>query len=379
VRVYAYEPVPETAARARWNAAIWAPGAVVENAGLGDRTGTAAFVHYPRLSGASGRYADPDRDASGLAALALAQTVDGRVEPGDADYVRARLGSRWATRTYQCPVTTVSAEVARHGIDRIDLLKIDAEGSELDVLAGIDPADWPRIGQVVLEAHGAELRHGAEAVLREHGFHVSAQRVGFYEHTEIHNVFAVRPHQVRRGHPPRRALVSAAELAEQVRARLAGVGSRVDAVLVLPELPRSATGALDEAALAEGPGDASRATLRHEPPATALEDVIALVWRQLLPDRDMIGRHDDFFDLGGHSLLAIRCTSRLRSLLPAAIPLGLLFEHPTIAGLAGALRAALPAPDTLDRAAALVVQVAAMSDAEVDAALAADAVPERAP
>lgn len=54
-------------------------------------------------------------------------------------------------RTRRMPVETLAALVARHSIDRIDLLKIDVEGAEADVLAGID---WsgPRPRVLVIEA-----------------------------------------------------------------------------------------------------------------------------------------------------------------------------------------------------------------------------------
>ena len=41
---------------------------------------------------------------------------------------------------------------------QISLLKVDAEGAEIEVLRGIADADWPRIAQVVVETHG-EMRN----------------------------------------------------------------------------------------------------------------------------------------------------------------------------------------------------------------------------
>ena len=45
-------------------------------------------------------------------------------------------------------MTTVSALISEHSLERVDLLKIDVEGAELDVLRGIDQKDWPTIRQV---------------------------------------------------------------------------------------------------------------------------------------------------------------------------------------------------------------------------------------
>ncbi|KKJ01760.1 phosphopantetheine-binding protein, partial [Burkholderia gladioli] len=77
---------------------------------------------------------------------------------------------------------------------------------------------------------------------------------------------------------------------------------------------------------------ASRA---YAAPRGEIETLLAALWRDLL-EVERVGRHDHFFELGGHSLLAVRLISQLRQRLGVELPLGELFAHPELAGLAAA-------------------------------------------
>jgi len=52
--------------------------------------------------------------------------------------------------------TTLSSLINADAIDRIDLLKIDAEGSEVGILNGLEPQHWELIRQIAVEVHDQE-------------------------------------------------------------------------------------------------------------------------------------------------------------------------------------------------------------------------------
>lgn len=80
-----------------------------------------------------------------------------------------------------CELKTVSQVIDENDIEKIDLLKVDAENSEVEILKGIRDEHWPRIRQLIIEVHPvAAGEQGAdeplEAVLQlmeEHGFETS--------------------------------------------------------------------------------------------------------------------------------------------------------------------------------------------------------------
>lgn len=75
----------------------------------------------------------------------------------------------------------------------------------------------------------------------------------------------------------------------------------------------------------------------YVPPQGEIEEVIALVWRDLLMI-EKIGRDQNFFYIGGNSLKAVTLIYRLQKEFKITIPLLEIFKFPTISGLANYLR-----------------------------------------
>ena len=130
VRVFAFEPSPAAFECLKANVELHGMDAQIFECGLSRRSGTAEFTFYPGNTILSGFHANVESDRSNTNAYLL----NSGFSPQNADRL-ARLLFKKVALT--CQLRTLSEIIDQERIDRIDLLKIDAEKSEQDVLAGI--------------------------------------------------------------------------------------------------------------------------------------------------------------------------------------------------------------------------------------------------
>ncbi len=100
-------------------------------------------------------------------------------------------------------------------------------------------------------------------------------------------------------------------------------------------LPLTRNGKLDRKALAAIETTTTE-DVGYREPETEAERVVAQIWADVL-DVPRIGADGNFFDLGGDSILSIRVTSRLRAAFGVELSPRVLFERPTVTGLAAEL------------------------------------------
>ncbi|HEX8275786.1 MAG TPA: amino acid adenylation domain-containing protein [Longimicrobiaceae bacterium] len=111
------------------------------------------------------------------------------------------------------------------------------------------------------------------------------------------------------------------------------------AFVALDEFPRTPSGKTDRLALpAPGPAHSGEGTA-YAAPRTPTEEAVAAIWAEVL-GAERVGVHEHFFDLGGHSLRAAQIVARLRSAFRVDLPMGALFDAPTVAELAALVEAA---------------------------------------
>ncbi len=210
-----------------------------------------------------------------------------------------------------------------------DLARFRPDG-DIELLGRLDH-------QVKLRGHRIELGE-IEAVLAEH--------------PDVRRSVVV----VREDAPGDRRLVAYVSvsrdepvLVDELRARLAGALPRYmvpSAIVALDDLPLTPNGKIDRRALPAPRGEDAGRVEAFAPPEDALEANLATVWEELLGVRP-VGRDGDFFELGGHSLLAVRLLARVAAITGREMPIATLFEAPTVARFADAVRRGAPdAPDS---------------------------------
>lgn len=223
-RIWTFEPAPPLFEILSANTAPYGERIRRFNCGLSSRPGEAELTFYPHTSGMSSFYPDEREEREALRTLLHNELARGKegVE-GLLQYEEELLAERFRRETLTCRLRTLSEVIREEGVPRIDLLKIDVEKSEMDVLAGLDGDDWPKLRQAVLEVHdlGDRLKEVA-ALFRDHGFTVSLDQDDLYRGSDRWNLYAVRETPGRR--PDRTAALDriedrARKLRETMRGR----------------------------------------------------------------------------------------------------------------------------------------------------------------
>ncbi|HVG45626.1 MAG TPA: non-ribosomal peptide synthetase, partial [Longimicrobium sp.] len=146
------------------------------------------------------------------------------------------------------------------------------------------------------------------------------------------------------------AVPGAAPTPQELRGHLSSMlpGWMIPAFFIpLDALPKTPAGKLDRRALPPPAPGAALAEDAWAPPETPTEAAVAAIWSEVL-EVDRVGATDDFFDLGGHSLKATRIFSRVSARLGVELPVGVIFDDPTVRGMAARVDERLgeaPAPE----------------------------------
>jgi amino acid adenylation domain-containing protein/non-ribosomal peptide synthase protein (TIGR01720 family)/FkbM family methyltransferase len=346
-KIYAFEPMPPLFETLRTNLALYGLDAKVFQCGVAADNSTQEFTYYPHLTLMSGQFADLAQDRQVVKLF-----ESNRHENGwDSELLDEVLEERMTTERFTCQIQRISDVMREHRVERIDLLKIDVQKSELEVLHGIDDGDWNKIEQVVLEVHDIDDRLRQIISLFEmRGFQVNVQQEAMLKETGLYDVYCVRPGRLPRlDHSMsnlQREWTSPDALLADVRKHLASNAPEhmvPSAFVLLESMPLTANGKIDRKALPEPVELNPNPERTFVAPSNRTEQLLANIWRQAL-GRSQISVNDNFFELGGDSILSIQIVARANQ---AGLRLSpkLIFRHQTIAQLALAIaetQASLP-------------------------------------
>ncbi|HEX8475514.1 MAG TPA: FkbM family methyltransferase [Pyrinomonadaceae bacterium] len=195
LRIYAFEPAPPLFRILSFNTALHKVNVKLFNCGVSNEAKTATFTFYPQSSGMSSFYADKQEEKEALRAIMLNQLHTGMEGMEQLmQHAEDLLEARFKSESFECRLRPLSEIIREEGVERIDLMKIDVQKSELDVLEGLDAADWPKVRQIVIEVHDLAGRlNQITTLLKERGFNVRVEQDDMYEGSILYNLFAVRP------------------------------------------------------------------------------------------------------------------------------------------------------------------------------------------
>ena len=108
----------------------------------------------------------------------------------------------------------------------------------------------------------------------------------------------------------------------------------------LNKLPLTLNGKINYEALPSLDEAKQRMPRVYTPPRTSQEVSLAEIWADVL-SLERVGIDENFFDLGGHSLLATQIIHRINKTFEIDLPMRVIFDQATIAGLALSIEEAL--------------------------------------
>ena len=194
-RIYAFEPAPVVYDLLKANCDAYGSNVHTFDVGVSDKPGSATFTFYEKSSVFSGFHSDESEDREAIKTVVRNMLKSESVAGASVeDYVNELTADRLRRRTHECRLTSVSDIIRENQIDKVNLLKIDAEKSELDIINGIEEHDWPKIDQIVIEVHDRtqEAVKRIEALLIGRGYRCAVEKEALLDRAGLFNLYATR-------------------------------------------------------------------------------------------------------------------------------------------------------------------------------------------
>jgi FkbM family methyltransferase len=205
VNIFAFEPIPAVFDVLQANSQCFNSEKIkVFPYGISNESKTTQFDYYPNATALSNAFPEEAKQLQNQLKSAILNNINQapprirrlRWLPPFLRSIILRNEEKKAFKIEQviCQLRTLSDVWREHDIQKIDLLKVDVEKSELDVFLGIEEQDWQKIKQVVVEVHDADGRvEKITSLLENHGFNkVILEQEPMLKGSDIFSLYALR-------------------------------------------------------------------------------------------------------------------------------------------------------------------------------------------
>lgn len=346
-KMYAFEPLEPTFNTLNANSKLYPVDLRPIHCGLSDKEQKVTFVHYPFNTVMSGKHADDSSVDKDILKGYFNKLQEDYSDKATETQLDEMLEERMKTEYYDCTLRRLSDVIRDENVEQIDLLKVDVEKSELEVLLGIDDADWDKVKQVAMELHDIDGKlEKIKTLLTKHGFIFDIEKEDVLEETHLYNIYATKrtgqketpKETLKFNHPGNWTTADALidNIQQHCEHNLPHYMVPTD-FRIVPAFPLTDRGKIDTKQLLETEGYRTRKTVDYEAPRDEVEKQLAQIWETVL-EKENIGIKDNFFELGGHSLKAIQVTSQIAQDMEVKVDLASIFASPTLEALADEIK-----------------------------------------
>ena len=345
--IYAFEPIPPIFDLLQLNSSLYNLNVKLFKSGIARENKNETFTFYPNLSMMSGRFANSIEDQKIVKSFEInrQKASEDQTTLLNEKIFDELLAERLTNNSFTCQLTTISDVIRENGVEQIDLLKIDAEKSELDVLAGIQDNDWQKIRQIVMEIE--DINGQLEQVtklLKTHGYSITVEQESLLKSTNLYNIYAISSLEDQMllnktdsntNSNLKITWSSKNQLISDVRCLLQNKLPNYmvpSSFVALEALPLAPSGKVDRKALPKPDNLRPEHDTVYVSPRNEIERKVADIWQKVL-NVEKVGIQDNFFDLGGHSLNVLQVYSKLRETFKTELSITDLFKYPTINSL----------------------------------------------
>jgi len=327
--IYAFEPFDILCDCIERNKQIYDLNVKICRVGLSDSSGIKKFSFFDKVTSMSTYHYNENEH---LALIKSTFTVDSQ-EALDI-VIREKLNHK----NVDCNVETISDQIHRHDLGKIDLLKIDAEGAELDILRGIAENHWDLIKQVVVEVN--DVDNNLEKILfllESKGFNLITDKLLMYKDVNLYMIYASRV-KIQNDHTNHITTPQISNKSELISGIMEHTKKKLPEYMqpnqyrVISEIPRTINGKIDHVELErllDKTESENNSENTDELCNISTINIVKNNWEKVL-GRKISSINQNFFESGGSSFLAIQLAESLSRAINQSVDVIDIFNYPTI-------------------------------------------------